>query len=96
MPHLTKQNILKANINGTLLSWNQNEYCITFDPTTADETELQGKPLHLICTDGIGVQADEWCETYESYLYPAIISCISIIFLIITVLVYIIDDSLRF
>jgi len=89
---LTLSGDLKGNVNGTLLKWSQNEYCITFDPSASNDTELRGKPMHLICTDGTGV--NKWCEAYQNYVYP-IALCISIIFLIITVFVYITDDSLR-
>ena len=59
---------IKGNVNGTLAKWSQNEYCITFDPSASNDTELRGKPIHLICTDGTGV--NKWCDAYQTYVYP--------------------------
>ena len=61
---------------------------------------FNGKATFLSCADphtedGVKLGLDEWCQDYENYLYPTITS-LSVIFLIITLIVHIAEDSLRF
>jgi len=84
---------LEENVyNITEVYWSQGEYCIAFDEV--DET-----PIYHICNQGHDAEGksfdkSSWCQMYESYIYPVVIS-ISIIFLIITIFVYLIEDSLK-
>ena len=85
---------LEENVyNITEVYWSQGEYCIAFD--ALDET-----PIYHMCNQGHDAEGksfdkSSWCQMYESYIYPVVIS-ISIIFLIITIFVYLIEDSLKF
>jgi len=67
--------------------WSQGDYCIAFD--AVDET-----PIYQICNQGQGIDKPAWCQKWESYIYPVVLS-ISIIFLFITIFVYLIEDSLK-
>ena len=106
---MSKEYYQVLNYTDQALYWYKDEFCVSFrkyreyDPEfdDIDKTPYNGDPSFMRCTaphteDGTLLGSNYgWCQESENYLYPIVFS-ISVIFLIITLLVYIAEDSLRF